>query len=132
MENKREHYLIDTDILIEYLESDASEDSILEILMRRGICFTTVINSAELFFNSNNQVREEAVKRLLSALKVLGLNSRYSLNISKFFNKVAGVREALICSVALNNKLPLVTRQVEKYSNSGIEIIDAAKIKTGR
>jgi predicted nucleic acid-binding protein len=132
MENKKPEYLIETDILIEYLESDAGERTALEMLMERGLCFTTVINSAELFFNANNETRNEAVKRLLTSLKVLGLNSRYSLNISKFFNKVAGVREALICSVALNNNLPLVTRQKEKYLKSGVEIIDPEEIKTGR
>ncbi|AFN73427.1 hypothetical protein MROS_0183 [Melioribacter roseus P3M-2] len=132
MENKKHEYLIETEILIEYLESDSGERTALEMLMERGLCFTTVINSAELFFNANNETRNEAVQRLLTSLKVLGLNSRYSLNISKFFNKVAGVREALICSVALNNNLPLVTRQKEKYLKSGVEIIDPEEIKTGR
>ncbi|MGK9368005.1 PIN domain-containing protein [Melioribacter sp. Ez-97] len=132
MEKKKPEYLIDTDILIEYLDSAAVEETVLEILMERSVCFTTVINSAELFFNAHNEIRNEAVRQLLSALKVLGLNSRYSLNISKFFNKVAGVREALICSVALNNNLPLVTRQKEKYLNAGIKIIDPEEIKTGR
>ena len=58
------------------------------------------------------------------SLKLLGLNSRYSLNISEFFNKVATVRYALICSVVKNNGLPIVIGKIDKFNNSGLIIIN--------
>jgi hypothetical protein len=126
----KEQFLIETDIIVEHLTYDETAGrSVLEYLMEKGECFTTVINSAELFFNVSDNMDRDNVMNAIKALKVLGLNSRYSLNISDFFNKVASVRDALMCSVAKNNDLPIVTIKPEKYEHSGIQIIDARRLK---
>ena len=120
---EKKHFLIETDILIEHLlHDDKSSNSILETAMTQGICFTTVINSAELYFSAQNEKEKEEVNKV-------GLNSRYSLNISEFFNKVAGVRNALICSVAKNNDLPILTGKVDKFENSGLSIISPQQLR---
>lgn len=128
MKDKKQ-FLIETDILIEHLTAESSSKySILETAMTKGICFTTVINSAELYFAACDNYEKDEVNKLMRALKVLGLNSRYSLNISDFFNKVASVRDALICSVAKNNDLPILTGEIRKYKNSGLIIIEPEQL----
>ncbi|MCX7797994.1 MAG: PIN domain-containing protein [Melioribacter sp.] len=125
---EKEHFLIETDILIEHLVHNENDFSDLEVAMINGICFTTVINAAELYFNATDEERY-AVDNLFKALKVLGLNSRYSLNISEFFNKVATVRDALICTVAKINKLTILTNDINKYKHSGLVIIHPKNLR---
>ena len=129
MPNKIE-FLIENDILLDHLtQKDISVLSTLEIAMTTGICFTSVINASELYFYSSTQQEKESVDTVLYALKVLGIHQRYSLNISKFFNKVATTRDAIICSVALNNKLPILTDETERYKRSGIKIITSKELR---
>jgi len=129
MGNKTE-YLIDTDILISHLiQEDTSELSDLEIAMRQGLCFTSAINASELYFRVSTDEEKFAVDSVTRALMVLGIHPRYSLNITDFFNKVATARDALFCSVAKNNKLPIFTREVSKYENSGIKIITPQELR---
>lgn len=126
----QKQFLIETDILISHLtQKDESKNSDLEIAMQSGLCFTTVINSAELYFAVENEKEKIAVDGLMRALKVLGLNARYSLNISDFFNKVASVRNALICSVAKNNDLPIFTMNTERYKNCGLEVLSPDQLR---
>ncbi|MBM4170301.1 MAG: type II toxin-antitoxin system VapC family toxin [Ignavibacteria bacterium] len=123
-------YLIDTDILVEHLTNRKyNELSILESLMIDGICFTTVLNASEIFYRSENETNALNIKSLLSALKILGLHSRYSLNISDFFNKVANVRDALMCVTAKINRLPIVTLNEKRYKNSSVKIINPLKMR---
>ena len=129
MKNKIE-YLIDTDILIDHLKTkDKSQLSDLEIAMTKGICFTSVIQASEMYFNKLIPEDKKAVDSVIYALKILGIHSRYSLNISDFFNKVATARDALFCSVAKNNKLPIFTMDFEKYKDSGIKIITPIELR---
>jgi predicted nucleic acid-binding protein len=129
MPNKIE-FLIENDILIRHLtQKEFSIPSTLEIAMLQGICFTTVINASELFFKASTKIELENVNAMLYALKILGIHQRYSLNISKFFNKVATTRDAIICSVALNNKLPILTDEVGRYKKSGIKIITSNELR---
>ncbi len=129
MVDKRE-FLVETDILKEHLvHSDKSTLSDLEHAMTLGVCYTTVINSSEIFFASVDDQESEIFVDMMRSLKVLGLNARYSLNISDFFNKVATVRDALICSVAKHNNLPIFTAQIEKYKDCGLEIINPNQLR---
>lgn len=127
METKIE-FLVETDILLEHLTNNKSTQSFLEKAMTRGICFTTVINASELFFAASNETERKGVEDLLTSLKILGINSRYSLKISKFFNKVATTRDAIMCTVAEINKLPILTLENDRYRNSGLEIINPLKL----
>ena len=91
--------------------------------MQKGICFTTVINASELYYTVKNDDQKKQVDALLNSLKVLGLHARYSLSISEFSNNTSTVRDALICSVAKNNKLPILTAENSRYSGTGIKFI---------
>lgn len=127
MESKKE-FLVETDLLLEYLTQNSSGVTSLEKAMTQGICFTTVINASELFFAASTDLERKSVQDLLASFKILGLNSRYSLKISKFFNKVATTRDAIMCVVAEINKLPILTSRIDRYKQSGIKIIDPLEL----
>lgn len=128
---KGKEFLADTDVLLNHLiHEEKGKLSDLEEAMSQGVVFTTVINASELYFAAGNSVEKAAVDSVLRALKVLGINSRYSLNISDFFNKVADTRDAIICVVAKVNKLPVLTGDTERYKNTGIEIITPDKLRS--
>ena len=61
--------------------------------------------------------------KVLNALKVLGLHSRYSLSVSKYQGKVNSLRDALFLVVADINKLPIVTFDNNRYINTSLKII---------
>lgn len=123
-------FLIETDIFVEHLtQKDLSSPSFLELAMTQGICFTSVITASELYFNCKDEKQKEAVNSVLYAINVLGIHQRYSLNISDFFNKVASVRDALMCTLAKNNKLPILTNDIERFRNSGIKVISPKELR---
>ena len=129
MPNKIE-YLIDTDIFVGHLtQKDVSVLSDLEFAMSTGMCFTSVIQATELYFNASDPDEKKAVDFVMRAMKVLGIHPRYSLNISDFFNKVATARDAIFCSVAKNNKLPIFTNDSFRYKESGIKIITSSELR---
>lgn len=122
-------FLIETDILLEHLTTEKYKSvSDLEVLMQKGICFTTVINASELLFCAENTEEKNYVVNLLTALKVLGIHSRYSLYVNDYKSKVNNYRDALFCVVSKLNKIPIVTNNKEKYRNSNIEVLSADEI----
>lgn len=128
--NTKQEFLIETDIIVEHLtQGNLSEKSILELAMLKGVTFTSVITASELYFNCRDQKEKKAVDSVLYALNVLGIHPRYSLNISEFFDKVATARDALICSLAKNNKLPILTNDIERFRNSGLKIISPKELR---
>ena len=122
--SEKKEFLIETDLMIEHLTiKDGSVKSGLEIAMEIGICFTTAVNASELFFAAKTEVKQDSVKKILTALKVLGISARYSLNINEFAGKVSTVRDAIICATAKINKLPILTNNPEKYKLTGLKIL---------
>jgi predicted nucleic acid-binding protein len=130
MTKSKVEFLIENDIMLDHLsQKDTSIYSDLEIAMSIGICFTSAINVAELYFNTRTLEEKNAVNSVMFALKILGIHPRYSLTITEFFNKVTSVRDALICSVAKFNKLPILTNEVERFQDSGIKIISSNELR---
>lgn len=121
MPKNSHEYLIDTDVLEEHLTHNSqSGESYLELLMQKGICFSTVLNASELLCKASSESEERVIIDLLSALKILGLHSRYSLLVPKYRSKVKGLNRSLICVVADYNKLPIITLRKSKYQKSGL------------
>ncbi|QQS34954.1 MAG: PIN domain-containing protein [Ignavibacteriales bacterium] len=115
---KAQEFLIETDILIEHLtHKTKATESTLEKFMQKGICYTSVINASELLFSVNNIEDRDSVIQLLNSLKVLGLNSRYSLSVPGLNKKVRTNRDALVYVLAKINKLKIVTLDNKKYKN---------------
>lgn len=121
--SSNDKYLLETDILYDHLVNGKYESSFLIDLMQKGICYTTVINASELLFSANSEEEMEHVKKVLNAVKVLGLNSRYSLTVSNYSKKVKNLRDALFSVVADINKLPIVTFDNNRYINTSLKII---------
>ena len=119
-------YLLDTDILADYLT--ANDMNYLINLMQKGICFTTVLNAAEILAACKNDEEQSAVRNVLDAIKVLGLNSRYALSITEFSKKTGSVRDALFSVVASINKLPIVTFNKERYKKTNLKIIHPQEV----
>jgi predicted nucleic acid-binding protein len=80
-------YLLDSDILADYLTTTYNLDSHLINLMQKGICFTTVLNAAELLASCKDENEKNRVRYVLDSLKVLGLNSRYALSVPEYSDK---------------------------------------------
>lgn len=117
-------FLVDTDILNDHLFCDPfSRNSYLVGLIQKGLCFTTVINAAELMLNTKNSEEAFQVKTLLSALKVLGIHSRYSLSVNHLNEKVSGVRDSLFVVTAEINKLDIVSLNGSRYGSEKIKIL---------
>ena len=119
-------YLLDTDILVDYVT--ANDMNYLINLMQKAICFTTVLNAAELLAACKNDEEQSAVRNVLDAIKVLGLNSRYALSITEFSEKTGSVRDALFSVVASINKLPIVTFNEERYRKTNLKIIHPQEV----
>jgi len=96
--------------------------------MQKGICFTTVLNAAELLLSARSRAEKEYVNKVLYALKILGLNSRYALMTPEYSGKLHSLRDILFCVVADINKLPIVTYDLKKYSGTKLKIIHPKKI----
>ncbi len=128
MNNKSPKYLLETDILVDYLTTKNKEDTFLLKLMLNGICFTSVINASEMMYFIKSKYELKVVKDLLYALKVLGIHSRYSLSIPKYSSKFKNSRDTLFYILADINKLIIVTLKPEKYSNINVKVIHPSKI----
>lgn len=130
MQKIKTEYLIDTDVLEEHLIGGLKgEGSYLEALLQSGICFSTVLNAAELLRKAYSEREENLILNVLSALKILGLHARYSLLIPKYSKRVKNINDALFCVVADFNKLPIVTLNKVKYRNSNLTILHPRQIK---
>jgi predicted nucleic acid-binding protein len=122
-------YLLDSDILVDYLTSLDNMDSHLINLMQKGICYTTVLNAAELLASCKNKDEEKLVRNVFDSLKVLGLNSRYALSVPEFSDKTISVRDTLFSVVASINKIPIVTFDRERYKKTNLKIIHPQELR---
>lgn len=126
MTNK--HYLVDTDILYEHLiHNKKNKNSFLTSLMSKGECFTTILNASELYFSATTEEHKIAIKKLLYGLKVLGLNSRYVLDIPLYSDKLNNYRECLFYIVAEKNNLIIATGTPAKYKVGKVKVISRMK-----
>lgn len=124
MKLKRNEYLIDTDIIEAHLIHNLpDEDSYLEILLQKGLCFSTVINASQLLYKAQTKAAQQIIIDVLSALKILGIHSRYSLLVPKYSSSTKNINDALFCVFAEYNKLPIVTLKKSKYQKTGLKVI---------
>lgn len=126
MTNK--HYLVDTDILYEHLiHHQKNKNSFLTSLMSKGECFTTILNASELYFSATTEEHKIAIKKLLYGIKVLGLNSRYALDIPQYSDKFKNYRECLFYIVAEKNNLIIATNTPAKYKFGKVKVVSQLK-----
>jgi predicted nucleic acid-binding protein len=116
-------YLLENDILVDYLTNSDSLNSPFIKLMQKGICFTTVLNASEILASCKNEKEKELVRNVLNSLKVLGLHSRYALSIQEFLGRTKNLRDALISVVSSINNIPIITFDKERYKKTKLKII---------
>lgn len=114
-------FLIDTDVLADHLITDIKTESYLIKLMRTGICFTSVLNAAELYRLTDSPLELQKVNDLLYGIKVLGLHARYSLSVPKYNKRFENVRDLLFYILAESNKLAIVSFNPEKFDNLAVK-----------
>lgn len=129
MQNNIPKYLVETDILVDFLTVPGNEESHLMKLMQKGICFTSVINASELFFYSTSVFEKQMVRDLLNSINVLGLHSRYSLSIPECSDKFNNVRDALFYILAKFNNLTIISVNPDKYGGLKVQSIHPDFIK---
>ncbi len=117
-------YLIETDILYDYLTHRSPEPSVLRRALSQGVCYTTMLNAMELLRMAKSEAERGMMMNLLSVVRVLGFNARYAEPFAKLASEVnAGTgielndREAMVCGMAVASKLTILTKQYyDRYS----------------
>ena len=128
--NKIPKYLLETDILIDYLTfNNIGSEPFLLNLMQKGICFTSVLNASELFMAAKTDFEKEKVRDLLNAINVLGLHARYSLAVSDCKNNFNNISDVLFYVLAEQNKLTIVSLNPNKYSGLKVNSIHPKMIE---
>lgn len=121
---KSEQFLVDTEVLYNHLiHKDKKKNSFLTRLMTKGECFTTVFNASELYFSARTEQQKIAVKKLLYSLKVLGLSSRYTLDIPDYSDKFNSYIDCLFYIIAEKNKLTIATYNPEIFRIGNVKVV---------
>jgi len=108
-------FLIETDVLREYLIAKQGEQALLRKALSRGVCYTTMYNALELFRASRTKEENDAIMQVLMSVRVLGFNSRFAQNFADMAKEVEkkGIilsqREAMIVGMAKASKLTILT-----------------------
>ena len=134
-------FLIETDILYDYLTHRSSTGSVLRHALSQGVCYTTMLNAMELLRMAKSEQEHGIMMNLLSVVRVLGFNARYAESFSKVAAEAeasSGIRlsdrETMICGMAVVSKLTILTKQYyERYClvNQVTVASEAASVPTG-
>lgn len=115
---------LDTDIYLKHLYGE--KDSVLLKCLSLFDCYTSVINASEIFSLCKNKKQEETAEQAFFGSGVLGIPYRYSAAIGKLLKEKIEIRDAVVCAVALETKLPVVSFREEKaelYKRLGIKFL---------
>lgn len=107
--------VVDSDVIADHLTT-SDEVSLLRKLMRQFFCYTTVFNAVELFSEAKNSKERKAVEDALSAMKILGLNSKSAKNIAQIFSRNQNSAAGFIAGVCAESRLPIVTLHPERFN----------------
>ena len=121
-------FLIETDVLREYLVAAKGAETVLRKALATGVCYTTMYNALELFRAASGKEENDAVMQVLMVVRVLGFNSRYAQSFAEIASEIekkTGIilsqREAMIIGMARTSKLTIVTKDYfQRYNSVGI------------
>ena len=110
-------FLIETDVLRDFLIAKKGEMTILRKALSSGTCYTTMLSALELFRAAKSKEETDAVMQMLMVVRVLGFNARYgeifassAREIEASTGLVLTDREAMIVGMAQASKLTILTK----------------------
>lgn len=117
---------LDTDVYLKHLQGN--EDSVLLKCLSIFDCFTSVINASEVFAECETKEQEENAKQAFFGSGVLGVPYKYSHTIGKLLKQKVNYRDALMLTIVIETKLPLVSfinkdKQEEYKTKFGIKFV---------
>ena len=118
--------VVDSSIIADHLTT-ANGESLLRKLSKEYFCYTTVFNAIELFAVSNSLKETQAIEDAMSAMKVLGVNSKSAKNIAAVVSSSKNNFTALVAGVCIESKLPIVTLNPKRFS--GIKKLKVRSVK---
>lgn len=118
-------FLVETDIIVEYL---TSEDSLMRKALSQGVCYTTFSNALELFAAARTSQEEEAIGQALMSLRLLGLNWRNAKPFAEIARRIEersgeklSQREMIVVGMADSSRLTILTKKYfDRYSRLGV------------
>lgn len=139
----RLQYLIETDVLADYLTTAEEEPSLLRQALCQAVCYTTMLNAFELFRAAGNAHQKQAVRTMLHLVRVLGFNARVAEPFADIASEIAleansthsrslTHREEIILGMAKTSNLTIVTRLFfERYAASNVvDVINSLSTRT--
>lgn len=124
--------VVHTDVIVEYLLHHEPKPPLLRQLMMKFFCYTTVFNAIELFALAGNARERKAVEDSLSAMKILGLNSKHAKRFGPLFNgkPSRAALDTLVAGICIESRLPLVTGKTGQYKGMReLRVIRSASIQ---
>lgn len=122
-------FLIESDVLREYLIAVKEESTLLRKALSKGVCYTTMYNALELFRAAGTKEETDAILQMLMVVRVLGFNARYAQSFAEVTSEIekkSGItpthREAMMIGMAKISKLSILTKDFfERYN--GMEAV---------
>jgi len=129
-----EKYVLDTDILIDFLRGKDKAVSIVKKLKEKGFLATTIINVFELFWGAYRLRKKEKiniVRRLIERLEILPLNEKVAESAGKeiaYLESIGlpiDIRDLLIGIIAKEHNYIIVTGDEEHFQRiRGLEVVN--------
>jgi predicted nucleic acid-binding protein len=110
------HYLIETDVLAEWLVASPEEPVVLDGALRTGRCYTSMLNATELLAACRSDSERHAVEALFRIVRVLGFPARSATTYAEIARTIemqsgcaVTTREMMVIGLATESKLTVLT-----------------------
>src|SRR3990167_2487757 len=107
-------YLIDTDVLIDYLRGASQAEQFLEKIISHSVCCLSVITVAELYAGVKSEKEQHIIDKMLQIFEIVDINEAiapiggfYRRDFSKSHG--VGLADALIAATVEHHEAQLVT-----------------------
>lgn len=116
---KIKNYLIDSDVLIDYLRGSSTTRDFLFELKKEGILMISVINVVEIYSGRDikNKKKKKLIDNFIDEFKIITLEKGLSENAGKIrMEYQTPFADAIIAASAIETKSFLVTRNIKHFS----------------
>jgi predicted nucleic acid-binding protein len=118
-------YLVDTNILIYYFNNDIPEHSVdkIEEIFHHHFNISIITKMEFLGFGGHNEESFKQAKSFIANANIIGLDEVISdrgIDIRRSHN--IKLPDAIIAATAIENALVLVTRNIDDFKNTSVEL----------